>query len=333
MSRVFPPIGRRRALQGAAAGLVAFGLLLWWLLPLGEEPPSGTITFSTGTKAGVYQRYGKLLRNEFDKDMPHLKVKLLTSHGSQENVRRVATGQADFTIAAADAVDTYELGPDNPGAARLRGVARLYDDYVQLAVPSDSDITSVADLRHKRVAIGPPGSGVRLIAERVLKAAGIDAKKDITPLSDGIDNGPNRLRHHEIDAFFWSGGLPTDGLRKLGMEFAFRFVPIEPGLVTKLHAQGGATRYYRATNMPESAYPAVQNGSTVPTIAVSNVLMTRADVDPRLTEWVTRIVIKSRDGIGTRVHSAQLVDLRTAIYTDPLRLHEGARRYYRSVKP
>jgi hypothetical protein len=44
-------------------------------------------------------------------------------------------------------------------------------------------------------------------------------------------------------------------------------------------------------------------------------------------------VIDSRDRIGAHVHSAQLVDLRTAIYTDPLVLHEGARRYYRSVKP
>ncbi len=61
----------------------------------------------------------------------------------------------------------------------------------------------------------------------------------------------------------------------------------------------------------------------MPTIAVSNLLMTRTDVDPRLTEWVTRApVIKSRDGIGA-IHSAQLVDLRTAIYTDPLPLQGG----------
>lgn len=49
MSKVFSQIGRGRALQGAAAGVVVLGLLLWWLLPLGEDPPSGTITFSTGT--------------------------------------------------------------------------------------------------------------------------------------------------------------------------------------------------------------------------------------------------------------------------------------------
>ncbi|MEU3348127.1 TAXI family TRAP transporter solute-binding subunit [Streptomyces sp. NPDC006700] len=325
-------IGRRRGLQGTAAGVVVLGLLLWWLLPLGEAPPSGTITLSTGTLRGVYQEYGVRLRTAFAKDMPDLKVRLLTSDGSQENVARVATGRSDFTIAAADAVETYEVN-HGPGASRLRGVARLYDDYVQLVVPRDSRIRSVTDLRGKRVSVGPPESGVRLIAERVLRTAGIDPETDIRPMGDGIGTAPDRLRQGDLDAFFWSGGLPTDGLRRLAEQFPFRFVPIEADLVARLHAEGGATRYYRATNMPESAYPSVQNGATVPTIAVSNVLMTREDMDPRLTEWVTRTVIKSRDGIGAHVHSAQLVDLRTAIYTDPLTLHEGARRYYRSVKP
>ncbi|MEU1275040.1 TAXI family TRAP transporter solute-binding subunit [Streptomyces sp. NPDC005799] len=332
MSHVLARIGRRRALQGAAAGFVVFGLLMWWLLPLGENPPSGTISFSTGTPAGVYQQYGVRLRNAFHKDMPDLKVDLRTSDGSQENVRRVATGGADFTIAAADAVDTYELG-HRTGHDRLRGVARLYDDYVQLIVPRDSTVRSVADLRGKRVAIGPARSGVRLIADRVLKAAGLDPQKDVKPSADGIDTGPDQLKRNEIDAFFWSGGLPTQGLENLAEHFTFRFVPIPADLVAKLHEQGGATRYYRATNMPESAYPSIQNGVAVPTIAVSNILITRADVSPRLTEWVTRTVIKSRDDIGWHVHSAQLVDLRTAIYTDPLALHEGAKRYYRSVKP
>ena len=332
MLKVFSRISRRRALQGAAAGFVAFGLLLWWLLPLGEEPPTGTITFSTGTPLGVYQKYGTLLRTELHKDMPGLKVKLVNSDGSQVNVASVAAGDADFTIAAADAVETYELD-GKPNADALRGVARLYDDYVQLIVPRDSPIESVADLRGKRVAIGLTHSGVRLIANRVLTAAGIDPKKGIEPVAAGIDTGPDLLKRGKIDAFFWSGGLPTDGLKDLAEHYAFRFVPIEASLVAKMHEQGDATRYYRATNMPESAYPSIQRGATVPTIAVSNLLMTRKDMDPRLTEWITKVVIKSRDDIGKRVHSAQLVDLRTAIYTDPLTLQEGARRYYRSVKP
>ncbi|CAM5283921.1 Secreted protein OS=Streptomyces glaucescens OX=1907 GN=SGLAU_24910 PE=4 SV=1 [Streptomyces glaucescens] len=309
---------------------MALGLLLWWLLPLEEEPPGGTITFSTGTRAGVYYEYGDRLRKELAKDMPDLEVELLTSAGSQENVARVATGKADFTIAAADAVETYKLGGE--GADRLRGVARLYDDYVQLVVAPNSEVRSVADLRGKRVAIGLPDSGVRLIANRVLRAAGLDPEHDITPYSDGIDTGPKQLGK-KLDAFFWSGGLPTDGLRKLARTELFRFIPIDAGLVAELHRERAATRYYRATSIPESAYPTIQKGEAVPTIAVSNLLITRKDMDPELTEWLTRAVIRSRDRIGAHVHSAQLVDLRTAIYTDPLSLHEGARRYYRSVKP
>ena len=333
MSRTLPRIGRRGALQGGTAALVVPGLLLWWLRPWAEEPPSGTITFSTGTRAGVYHEYGELLRTEIDKDMPDLKVRLLTSAGSQQNVADVATGKTDFAIAAADAIATYKF--DNaPGADRLRGLARLYDDYVQLVVAPDSDIHSVADLRGKRVAIGLPNSGVRLIANGVLKAAGIDPEKDIEPSSDGIDTGPKRLGHG-LDAFFWSGGLPTDGLSRPAKKSAsaFRFVPIDASLVAKLHDQGGATRYYRATKMPESAYPTIQRGHAVPTLAVSNVLLTRSGMDPRLTEWLTRTVLDSRDLIGATVHSAQLVDVRTAIYTDPLQLHAGAQRYYQSVKP
>ncbi|WP_055494311.1 TAXI family TRAP transporter solute-binding subunit [Streptomyces sp. TP-A0356] len=332
MLQALPRIGRRRALLGSAAALAVLGLLLWWLLPLGDTSPSGTVTFSTGTPTGVYQKYGTLLQRAIAKDMPKLDVRLLNSDGSQENVRRVATGDADFTIAAADAVETYAL-EKKPGADRLRGCARLYDDYVHLVVPRSSPVQSVADLKGRTVAVGPGGSGVRLIAEHVLTAAGLDPKRDITPLSDGIGTMPELLQRHRIDAFFWSGGLPTSAITELSRHFAIRLVPIGGDLVAKLHAQGGASRYYRAAVMPADAYPDAEQGSSVQTVAVANLLMTREDMNADLTEKLTRAVIDSRDRIGLQVHAAQLVDLRTAIYTDPLELHDGARRYYRSVKP
>lgn len=332
MLKALPRIGRRRALLGSTAACAVLGLLLWWLLPLGDVSPSGTVTFSTGTPTGVYQKYGTLLQHAIAHDMPKLDVRLLNSDGSQENVQRVATGRADFTIAAADAVETYRLA-DKPGADRLRGCARLYDDYVHLVVPRSSTVQSVADLKGRRVAIGPGGSGVRLIAEHVLAAAGLDPRKDITPLSDGIGTMPEQLERHRIDAFFWSGGLPTSAITELSRHFAIRLVPIGSDLVAKLHEQGGASRYYRAAVMPADAYPYAEQGSSVQTVAVANLLMTRQDMNADLTEKLTRTVIDSRDGIGAQVHAAQLVDLRTAIYTDPLELHVGARRYYRSVKP
>ncbi|MGV9878156.1 TAXI family TRAP transporter solute-binding subunit [Streptomyces sp. NPDC003006] len=331
MLQALPRISRRRALQGSAAALVVFGLLVWWLLPVGESSPSGRMTFSTGVRNGVYERYGKLLRTAISQDMPKVDVDLLNSQGSQQNIQRVATGEADFTIAAADAVETYRLD-GAPGADRLRGCARLYDDYVQLVVPRGSDIHSVEDLRNKRVAVGQGRSGVRLIADRVLDAAGLDPVADIEPVSAGIDTMPDLLKRGSVDAFFWSGGLPTTSVRVLSQKMDIRLVKLGY-LVDRLHKQGGASRYYRAATMPADAYPEAQQGSAVPTLAVANLLVTTDRADADLTAGLTRTVIDSRDHIGDEVHAAQLVDLRTALFTDPLPLHDGARRYYRSVKP
>ncbi|MEW2416633.1 TAXI family TRAP transporter solute-binding subunit [Streptomyces sp. NPDC046866] len=331
MAHVPPRFGRRTALWGLVAVLAVLGLLVWWLRPFGEPELKGGLTFSTGVRTGVYHRYGQLLEQALARDMPGVRVRLETSQGSQENLQRVASGQADFTIATADAVSKYRAD-GKPGAEQLRGCARLYDDYVQLVVPAGSPVQSARDLKGKRVAIGQPGSGVRLISERLLTAAKLDPARDITPVSIGIDTMPAELEAGRIDAFFWSGGLPTNAVRELSERFDIRLVQLGD-LVEALQGSGSPARYYRTAVMPQDAYTRARNTSPVATLAVPNLLVTTEDTDPELTEQFTRTVINSRDGIGHEVHAAQLVDLRTAIYTDPLDLHEGARRYYRSVKP
>ncbi|QNE74575.1 TAXI family TRAP transporter solute-binding subunit [Streptomyces finlayi] len=332
MLSVLSRFDRRRTLKGGAAVTVVLGLLLWWVLPLGESSPTGTLTFSTGVRNGVYQRYGERLEAALAKDMPEVSITLQTSEGSQQNIERVATGKADFTIATADAVANF-MQNGRPGAQRLRACARLYDDYIQLVVPRDSDVQTVADLKGKRVGVGQPGSGVRLVADRLMSAADLDPAKSITPVPVGIDTMPARLANGTLDAFFWSGGLPTNAVQELSERLPIRLVPLEDPLIARLQAVGGSTRYYRSAVMPADAYLNAQQGQAVPTVAVANLLVTTDRTDPAMTEAFTRTVIDSRDRIGREVHSAQVVDLRTAIYTDPLPLHEGAGRYYRSVKP
>ncbi|GAA2487337.1 TAXI family TRAP transporter solute-binding subunit [Streptomyces gobitricini] len=332
---MLPPlsrISRRRALQGSAVGLVVLGLLLWWLVPTGQSSPSGKVTFSTGVPTGVYQRYGELLEEALGRNVPDVAITLQDSEGSRQNLERLASGEAHFTIATADAVATY-IRDSRPGAYDLRGCARLYDDYVQLVVPSGSKVRSVRDLRGMRVGVGQDGSGVRLVANRLLQAAEIDPETGIEPVPAGIDTMPSLLERGRLDAFFWSGGLPTSAVQKLSERFPIRLVPLDGDLINGVHEGGGSGRYYRSAVVPADAYALAQEGRPVETVAVANLLVTTDRTDPALTEAFTRTVIQSRDRIGREVHPAQLVDLRTAIYTDPLPLHEGARRYYRSAKP
>ncbi|MEU2548039.1 TAXI family TRAP transporter solute-binding subunit [Streptomyces roseolus] len=323
---------RRRVLALAAALAVVCGVLLWWVAPFGASTPSGSITFSTGVPTGVYQQYGALLKQAMAKDLPEVSVTLTDSEGSQQNLARVASGEADFTVATADAVAQY-IRDRRPGFERLRGCARLYDDYVQLVVRQGSTAQHVSDLRGLRVGVGQDGSGVRLIADRVLAAAGLTTSRDVTAVPVGIDSMPEMLEKGRIDAFFWSGGLPTQPVQTLSERTPIRLIPMDAPLVEALRDVGDSTRHYRSAVIPADAYAAAQNGQEVETLAVANLMVTTVEADPDLVEGFTRSVIDSRDSIGSRVHPAQLVDLRTAVYTEPLTLHDGARRYYRSVKP
>ncbi|MFC0598921.1 TAXI family TRAP transporter solute-binding subunit [Streptomyces palmae] len=325
------PRSRRRALQSATAAVVV-ALLLWWLLPLGgTSRPSGRVVLSTGVSTGVYEKYGTLLRADLRRDLPDVTVRLLPSQGSVDNVQRLVRGDASYAIATADAVATY-TAEGGPGADRLRACARLYDDYMHLVVPRDSAVRSARDLRGLRVGVGEDRSGVQLITRRLLTAAGL-GMGDIRARRVGIDRMTRLTREGKLDAFFWSGGLPTAALQDLSERMPVRLVPLAD-LIEPLHRQGERSRYYRAAVMPADAYPRMGlGGEAVKTIAVANLLVTTDRADTRLTEQLTRTVIRSRDRIGAEVHAAQRVDLRTAVFTDPLQLHAGAARYYRSVKP
>lgn len=321
--------GTRRIGQVAVGAVVVAGLLLWWLIPAGSvRYPHRPVTIATGVPTGVYQMYGQLLRGDLEHDLPGVRVNLLASQGSVQNLQLVASRSADFTFAAADAVAAYH----GPGRSGLRAVARLYDDYMQLVVPAGSRIASARDLRGLRVGVGQPGSGVNLIARRLLRAAGLNPDRDLTAVPAGIDKAPGLLASGRLDAFFWSGGLPTLAVQDLATRFPIKLVQLGD-LVQPLQKLGAEAGYYRSAVMPADAYPLVQKGRAVPTVAVANLLVASDRADAGLVEQVTKTVIDSRDAIGAVVHSAQQVDLRTAIFTDPLPLHEGARRYYLSVKP
>jgi TRAP transporter TAXI family solute receptor len=305
-------------------------LLLWWLLPSnGPSYPRRPISFATGVAHGVYEEYGVLLKSDLATALPGVRVNLRRTAGSVDNVERVASGRADFTIAAADAVADYQ----GPGKGDLRACARLYDDYMQLVVPRASKVRSARDLRGLRVGVGQAGSGVNLITRRLLTAAGLDITGDIRAYPVGIDQAPAMLMNGELDAFFWSGGLPTAAVTAMATPVdRIRLVQLGD-LVPRLHAMGPGMQYYRQAEMPADAYPKAQDNRPVPTVAVANLLVTTDRADAGLVERLTRAVIASRDAIGNKVHAAQLVDLRTAVFTDPLPLHVGAQRYYRSVKP
>ena len=100
-------------------------------------------------------------------------------------------------------------------AVPARTLMVLYPNRMQVVTVEGTGINKLADLKGKRVSTGSPGSGVEVMALRVLEAMGIDPKKDIKQERLGAAESVNAIKDRKIDAFFWVGGVPTAAVTDL----------------------------------------------------------------------------------------------------------------------
>jgi len=324
-------VGRRTVL--VAAGALGAAAATGAVVRARNTPaPAGDLRILTGGTLGVYYAFGRELAEQIEAAASDLRVEVQSSSGSVANLKQLATATASgagmtLAIVAADAAD-QAVRRNASVAARLRGgaLARLYDDYLHLVVRPDADITKVADLAGRRVSVGPSDSGTALIAERVLEVAKVKpGRRPWEPL--GINESVEALRSGSIDAFFWSGGVPTSGVADLAKTMAIDLVPMEREAAAMYTAYG---RPYRVGSVPPGVY-----GLKVPvgTLAVPNLLITSPEMPAATSRWIDALLFSSRTAIGREVPAANTLDARTAISVAPVGLHPGAADFFRAQKP
>jgi TRAP transporter TAXI family solute receptor len=91
----------------------------------------------------------------------------------------------------------------------------MYPNYLHIVTTDRSGIMKLADLQGKRVSTGAPGSGTEFTALNLLKAADIDPEKFRKWEKLGASESSEALSNGTIDAYFWSGGLPTGSIVEL----------------------------------------------------------------------------------------------------------------------
>ncbi|MFF6779722.1 TAXI family TRAP transporter solute-binding subunit [Streptomyces sp. NPDC012510] len=290
--------------------------------------PSGEIKVATGNPGGVYADYGAGYADLIESRLPDVSARVLHTGGSVDNLRRVAADQAQagFTLAdsAADAV-----AGSAPFSRKLPlvALASLYDNYVQLVVRADSPVRSAKALRGLRVSVGAEGSGTAVIAERILKVAGLSPDGDLTSLRLDVRESATALAEGRIDAFFWSGGLPTGAITELRRSTMIRLVDLGD-MVDELTRSYG--ELYTETTVPAVVYGAQ---SAVTTVSVPNFLVVRRDMPDAEAYWLTRLLFEGQSRLIRAHPEARRLDRRTAIATHPLELHPGAARWYRESHP
>jgi TRAP transporter TAXI family solute receptor len=320
-------VPRRGVVVAAAASVLGAGGLGFAAARRPGRGWPGPLRIATGGTKGVYYAYGIALADEMRRVLPGVRPEVQATTGSVENLRLLAAHRADVAFVAADAA-AQALAGGAPFAApvAVAGIARAYEDYLHLVVPLESDVDGLRRLTGRRVSLGPVGSGTALMAERLLDAAGLPSRAvRISRL--GINESVAALRAGEVDAFFWSGGLPTSGVTELAVGRPIRLVPLGRH-APSLRQRFGAV--YRTGSVPAGVYGLRER---VATIAVPNLLACRADADRAGVRALTQALFAGRDALARRVTQAEALDERSAIATFPLPLHPGAQDHYRAVKP
>ncbi len=280
----------------------------------------------TGGTSGVYYPLGVTLSQVYGEAIPDSKVQVQATKASAENLNLLQAGRGEIGFSLADSVSDAWKGNAEAGFTKpldkLRAVASVYPNYIQIVALADANIQSLADLKGKRISVGAPRSGTEINARAILKAAGLTyadfAKVEYLPFGESVELMKNR----QIDVTLQSAGLGVAALRDLSAAVKVNFVAIPAEVVAKV---GDAA--YQSAKVPANTY----EGQTadVDTVAINNLLITHDKVPAEVVYQMTKGIFDNLERLGNSHSAARQIKLEKAIEGLPVPLHPGAEKYYR----
>jgi TRAP transporter TAXI family solute receptor len=282
------------------------------------------LSIATGGTTGVYYVYGGGLAKVITGGLENTEATASATSASVDNIKLMASGRADIAFSLADSAADAVQGKESFSSPQpVRALARIYDNYTQLAATKGSGVKKVADLKGKRVSVGAPNSGTLVIAQRMLTAAGIDPSTGIKAQQLGINESVQAMKDGTIDAFFWSGGVPTAGITDLTSTKKDVALIDTTDLLPTLNQRYGPA--YREITISASAYGLPAD---VKTVGVANHLLVSEKMSDDLAHDLTRLLFDKKAEL-LRVHpEANNLDKQLAQQVAPVQLHPGAQRYY-----
>ena len=294
-----------------------------------REPARETLSIATGGRGGIYAVYGAELAKLISRRLDGYRGVAVESSGSVQNLLRLRDGKVQIALALGDtALDAVEGREAFDRPVPMRALAQIYPSYVQLVTAAGSGISTLADLRGKRVSVGSPDSGTQVVAERVLDVAGIDPRTAFQRKRLGVAESAQALEQRTIDAFFWSGGVPTSAVAELARRSPVALVDLSR-FGRELRARWGGV--YEITSIPAGAYGL---RSAVGTISIPNYVVVDEHMDSALAYDLTKLLFDSRRELeAVDPGAAPLDPARARRVIAPVGLHRGAQEYYDRAGP
>jgi TRAP transporter TAXI family solute receptor len=308
------PLKRRRWLKGLAGG-VGVAALVWLVLAYFVPAPPSKIGMATGFKGGAYElfgaRYGQILARS------HVELALHLSAGSVDNLKLLKNPASGIDVAFVQGgVSNGDASPE------LISLGRINHQFIWIFYRGAELLSDLPQLKGRRVAIGPSGSGTQVIASKLFGVSGVtDKNTRLLPLAG--EEAVAALRDGRADVIFLAFApnapvvqalLRDRHVRLMSVQRAEALTRIFPLLTRQVMPQGVIDF--------EANIPAAD----VTLLATSNSVLVRKDLHPEIINLLARALVETHGQAGLFQRAGDFPTARDPEYP----MADGVGEYYRN---
>jgi TRAP transporter TAXI family solute receptor len=284
------------------------------------------ISIGAGSQGGTYYPVAVGMAEVINKHMEGVTATPEVTGASLEN--QVLLGNQELEIAIVTAGDLVaSRNGEPPFDSKIENVSVMYQGLkpgaVQVVALKDSGIRSIADLRGKKVSLGPQGGGGWKAFAEILPLYDMsldDLKVSYLAYGDSIE----QLTDGTLDAAVIAAGLPTAAIVQLAASAEFVMVPFDQD---KLTAFLNDHQYYTKVTIRKEMYAGMTED--VETFATVNLVAIRDDLSEESVYNITKTLFDHLDELKSAHPSLQDLSLEFASEFKGFRYHPGAAKFFR----
>lgn len=293
-----------------------------------DDGTTKDLLMGTGSQGGTYFPLGGEMANVWNNNIDNVNVTSTESGASVENLAKISSGNFDLGMSVnLPAVDAYNGTGEFEGAKveNFAFIGHIYPEVMQIVTREATGVETIADLKGKKVAIGPPGSGTQAAAKLILEAYGL-SDGDYEAYQEGFGDARAKLQDGTIDASFGLLGLPNSGIDELQASTKdVKILEVTGDALTYIEENSG----YSGLTISAGTYEWLDQD--VQTISAFAILVANTDtVDDDLAYQLAKVMIEHADE-NTHPQSQHMTKENALNGSDGLPIHPGAERYYKEI--
>jgi TRAP transporter TAXI family solute receptor len=286
------------------------------------------LIMGTAGTSGTYYIVGVAMGQAVSDKSKLDNIVVQSSLGSMENINLTNSNQMQLGMSNADGV-FFAYNGTGPyaknGKQDILGVMSLYKSAGQMVATAKSGIKTYADLKGKKVVLGPPSTTITEMSKAILRAYGIDPEKDITPYYLTFDEGLTKVVDGEVDAAFMVAGTPTAAVMNATATTPMALVDADPAILAKIAQE---QPYYEPYTIPAGTYKGIDYN--VNTLKIMTQIFTNSKTsEDEIYEFV-KSALENVDSYKD-AHAVVKEITKESAAKMSIPLHPGAEKYFKEI--